>query len=951
LREVLFASAGDVTIKETRYAQPALFVNEFALAMLWRQWGLRPAAMLGHSIGEYVAAHLAGVMSLEDALALVTARGQLMQAMPSGAMAAVQLDAGRLDPWLKESDCTVEIAAVNAPAMCTIAGASAAMAKCLTLLRAEGIETRPLHTSHAFHSSMLEPVLAPFTAIVEKVALSPPTLPYISNVTGDWISSQQAVSPAYYAQHLRQTVQFEAGIRVLARDPTLHFLEVGPGNTLTSLARLCIGPDGMRRTSASLGTARDKPGEVEGLLETAGRLWLAGVPLDWIGLHGASQPKRVPLPTYPFERKSHWVEAAAPAASPTAAEGSTASARKDYVHDWLFVPTWQRGDKLDAASPHLNGTWLVVGGTDALASAVAACVDAAGGEPLRVQEGASYARRDGSCFLRPGDAEDVAALSRDARRAGRTVAGAIILWGLGAEVENKARQLQVLYHAQVAFAAGLHASPKAPVRLIIATSGAQSVLDEPISFVDAAAAYGPVLALPSEVEGLQLRLVDLAPGTRSLPSEAAAVLVTEAATADAENQVAWRVGRRWLRRFEPSPLPPPPPDTLPLRRGAVVLITGGLGGMGLAIAQHLANRKQARLLLTARSAIPPRAQWDEWLAAHPCDENSTASIKALQAIEAAGGEVEVAVADVADEAAMRDAIEAARDRWGGIDAVIHAAGIPGSGELSILKSTSDVEAVFAPKAGGLEVLLQVLGDAPLQLVALMSSINSVVGVPGAGDYAAANAVLDAFVESDQVPPDWRRVVAFNWGAWREVGMAAKLAVPAARRAAWETYLRTGIGTADGLDAFDRVVASRHRRVVVLPYDLGHLLAQARAPAETRTFPIVASKPVPAVSGSASDGLPPTVGEGLDDDPEGAVESQLAAIWIELLGVERVGAHDDFFELGGHSLLATRVLARAEEKLGARLVLRDLFDAPTLRALAHRIVASRIADEEREEIEF
>jgi phthiocerol/phenolphthiocerol synthesis type-I polyketide synthase E len=951
LREILFAPAGDRTINETRYAQPALFVTEFALALLWQQRGLRPAAMLGHSIGEYVAAHLAGVMSLEGALELVAARGRLMQAMPRGAMAAVQLNSERLASWLNEQGCAVEIAAINAPTTCAIAGAGDAIAECLSRLEAQGIESRLLHTSHAFHSSMLEPALKPFTAIVEKVALSPPTLRYISNVTGNWISPQQAVSPAYYAQHLRQTVQFEAGMRVLAKDETLHFLEVGPGNALTSLARLCIGMDGPRRASASVGPARDKSDEIGRMLETAGRLWLAGVPLDWTGLHGASRPKRVPLPTYPFERKSHWVEAGAPTSSSATAEGSAASARRDDVRDWLFAPTWQRGDKLDAVSPHLNGTWLVAGGTDALASAVAACVEAAGGEPLRVQEGASYARHpDGSCSLRPGSADDAAALGRDAHRAGQGIAGAIILWGLGAESESRARQLQLLYHAQVAFAAGLHASPRAPVRVVIATSGAQSVLNEPITFVDAAAAHGPVLALPSEAEGLQLRLVDLVPDAPSMPTGAAAILVAEAATADGEDQVAWRMGRRWLRRFEACRLPSLPSDSLPLKRNAVVLITGGLGGVGLAIAQHLAHRKQARLLLTARTAIPPRAQWNERQASHPADESSNLLIKALQAVEAAGGEVEVAVADAADEAAMRDAIGIARDRWGGIDAVIHSAGIPGSGQLSMLKSASDVEAVFAPKAGGLEILLRVLGDTPLELVVLMSSINAVVGAPGAGDYAAANAVLDAFVESDRVPSNWRRVVSFNWGAWREVGMAAKLAVPAARRAAWESYLQTGIGTVDGLDAFDRVVTSHHSRMVVLPYDLSYLLARARAPAETASLPVAKAKPALAEPGLVPDRPPPSTGAALDE-PEGAVELELAAIWIELLGVERVGAHDDFFDLGGHSLLATRVLARAEEKLGARLVLRDLFDSPTLRTLADKIVASRMADEEREEIEF
>ena len=946
LRDVLFAPAGDTAIHQTRFAQPALFATEYALAMLWRQWGVRPAAMLGHSIGEYVAAHLAGVMSLDDALALVAARGQLMQALPPGGMAAVHLGADELAHRLEAAEGAVEIAAVNAPELCTIAGSAGALAACLARLQSAGIETRALHTSHAFHSSMMAPVLSPFTALVEKVALSAPTLPYVSNVTGQWITPQQATSPAYYAEHLRRAVKFAGGVRTLAADPALHLLEVGPGHALTSLARLGLGREGPRRVSASFGPARDERDDVDALRAAAGRLWLAGAPLHWAGLHGASTPRHVPLPTYPFERKRHWIE---PVIEPAASvvQASAVPQRSGDVRDWLFAPTWQRDDALAGTAPHLSGAWLVVGGPADLAEAVAARVVQAGGRAVRVHEGAAFERlADTSFQVRPGAADDVAALVRELRRGETAVAGAIVLWSLVAADDDPARQLRLLYHAQVALANGLDASPAAPLRIVVATAGAHSVLDEAVGAVGLATAYGAVLALPGEVPGLHMRLVDLA-ATLHLPHArpAAADLVAEAAANDAENLIARRAGRRWLRRFERCPLPVVPIEAWPLKARAVVLITGGLGGMGLAVARRLAERLQARLLLTARTGLPPREQWNDWLASHPRDERHAVAIETIHAIEAAGGEVMVAVADAADPGAMRTALQAARDRWGGIDGVIHAAGVAGAGQLALLKTPADVDAVLAPKAQGLRVLLQLLGETPLDVVVLMSSINAVLGAPGVADYAAANALLDAFAESTAVPAAWRRVVAFDWGAWRDVGMAAKLAVPASRRAAWQAYLQTGIGTAEGLDIFERVLASGRRRVVVVPYDLNQALALGRA---ASLAPAVASGPAASRAGAGAS-LPSS--DPAFAAPEGLIETALAAIWVELLGVERVSAVDDFFELGGHSLLATRVLARIDDTLGARLALRDVFDAPTLRALARRVSALTATHEDREEIEF
>lgn len=941
LRELLFAPAGDTTINETHYAQPALFVTEYALALLWQSWGVRPAAMLGHSIGEYVAAHLAGVLSLADALALVAARGRLMQGMAPGGMAAVHMDEGALRAWLAANAPALEIAAVNAPGLCAIAGPREALEAGLAALAAMGTEAQPLHTSHAFHSSMMDGVLEPFTALVRGIALHAPTLPYVSNLTGQWITPEQATSPAYYAEHLRRAVLFDAGVRTLSADASLHLLEVGPGRALATLAGLALGPQGARRVAASLGGAREAKQEAPAALDAAGRLWLAGVALDWAGLHGGRPARRVPLPTYPFERQRCAIDASAPAPAPAAdapvakAGGAQDLAFSRDVADWLYAPTWSRAPRNRAA--RLSGTWLIAGGADALAEALARQVGDAGGRAVRIAS--------------PAEAEAAVA---QARAAGQPVAGAFALWGLPVHEGSDTQAIQWLHHAPVALAAALAPSAREPVRVIVATAGAHSVLGEAVARSVAALAIGPVLALPLEMPGLRLRQLDLEAAGAESAESAAQGLLDEALARDEEDMVARRQGQRWLRRHERTALPAVDADALPLRDGAVVLITGGLGGMGLAIAQRLAERRRARLLLTARTALPPRAGWDAWLATHGGDERHAQTIAALRAIEAAGGEVELAQADAADATAMAAAVRAARARWGRIDAVVHAAGVAGEGALSALKTPESIEAVLAPKLGGLRVLRELLADEPLELVVLMSSINAVLGAPGVADYASANAVLDAFAESAEAPPAWRRVVAFDWGAWREVGMAAKLEVPAWRRAAWDAYLAQAIGTADGLDAFERVLASELRRVVVVPYDLPQALSLARSAALNP--PIEA----PRAEAAARDTAPARQAAsarpaGADDAPPGDVQARLAAIWVELLGVDSVAAHDDFFHLGGHSLLATRVLARIRESLGVQLALRDMFDASTLQALAQRVqeglATTEANDDDREEIEF
>ncbi|WP_254564924.1 type I polyketide synthase [Oscillatoria sp. HE19RPO] len=298
-------AAATEKLAQTQFTQPALFVIEYATAQLWQSWGIQPTGAIGHSIGEYVAACLAGVFSFEDALALVAVRGRLMQQLPGGSMLAVCLSAEEVRTYLEDS---LSLATINSPSLCAVSGKTEAIAQLERQLTATGVTCRRLHTSHAFHSPMMEPILDEFRDRVAQVRRNPPQLPFISNLTGTWITPEEAIDPHYWANHLRQPVQFSDGIaEVLTRENSI-FLEVGPGRTLSTLTQQQVHPKSPRTILCSLRHPRDGQSDLAFLLATAGRLWLSGVQMDWMAFSSQENPRRIPLPTYPFQRQRYWID-------------------------------------------------------------------------------------------------------------------------------------------------------------------------------------------------------------------------------------------------------------------------------------------------------------------------------------------------------------------------------------------------------------------------------------------------------------------------------------------------------------------------------------------------------------------------------------------------------------------------------------------------------------------
>jgi acyl transferase domain-containing protein/acyl carrier protein len=964
IRDVLFPPPGGEAsatqrLQETALTQPVLFSVEYALAKLWMSWGIVPSGMLGHSVGEYVAACLAGVFSLEDALALVATRGQLMQALPRGDMLAVSLSETEIATELGDN---LALAAINGAHMCVVSGARDDVQALRERLETRGVSCRPLHTSHAFHSAMMEPALEPFTRRVAEVALDAPELAFVSNVTGTWITREQATDPGYWARHLRSTVRFADGLATLLAQQDTVLLEVGPGQTLSSLVRLHPARTNDQLAVASMRHPHDPTADHKALLSALGRLWVSGVDVDWLAVHAPEKRARIPLPTYPFERQRYWVEPETPMFSEAASNASAAvtfPSRRDDLDSWFYQPSWKRLDRpcglvdtLESAMPEQD--WLVFDDNNGLGEQLIERLTARRQRVARVVLGITFATIDVDTYCLPADdPEGYRALLRALQDSGRMPARIVHLWNTGpvtpgalseeiADIQGRAFY-SLTYLAQ---ALAEHAT-SATLQIDVVGNGVFDVLgDEPLE-PSKATLLGPCRVIPQEYPW-RCRYLDV-----RLPDEKSEELTTrvwaELLQPGDANIVALRGRHRWVPGFEAVQLEPGSAATPLLRERGVYLITGGLGGVGLALAEYLARTVQARLVLTGRGRLPERHYWDAWQAEHGPNDPVSRRVSAVRRLEEEfGAEVLTIAADVTDATQMRQAVTAARARFGRIDGVVHAAGLPGGGVIA-QKTREQAEQVLAPKVLGTVVLADAVHAETLDFFALCSSTASLLGSVGLVDYAAANAYLDAFAHAQTRLGN--RVIAINWGVWQEVGMAADAPVTANLQSIKDARLRDGMRTAEAQLAFGRILANPLPQVVVSTQDLHRLSALYAQNDKVGTRDVAEA---PAIHAR------PRVDSAFAA-PNTDIEEQLAGIWRTLLGFSEIGIHDSFFDLGGHSLMATQLLARVQHLYRVQLPLRSVFEHKTIAELAAQIEAVRWAaaqvdevtseDGEREEIEL
>jgi polyketide synthase PksJ len=798
MKEIIYPSdrsdrsdRSDILINQTEIAQPVLFVFEYALAKLLMHWGIKPYAMTGHSIGEYAAACLSGVFSLEDALKLVALRGKLMQQMPTGSMLSVPLPEEQLTLTLKEANANADardalsLAAVNTTAYCVVSGSHHAIDTFAEKLKGTGCECKLLHTSHAFHSVMMEPILQEFKEKVKGISFNKPVIPYISNLTGRWITVEEVENPGYWTRQLRETVRFVDGLTELLKEANTIFLEVGPGRNLATFVRQHKNKKPAQLNLNLVRHPKENVSDTYYLLGRIGRLWLNGGKIDWQQFHAGERRLRVPLPTYPFEKNRYWLEGDLNTLAQKELFEEPRMKKQENLADWFHIPTW---DTHIFASPVIDGqpahktpgpyNWLVFMDKGDIGTWLVEELIRQGHYVIMARVGDGLVKTgDNEYTMNPGRGSDYEALLREYLTRGKIPTRILHLWNItGDNEEPNLEWTQALgYYSLVYLAQALgKQSWNESIQISVITNQVQAVTGKEQLAPYKAPVLGAVQVIPREYPNINCRCIDVEfsnsagnPGNGDLIRH----LLTELLLENPETVVAFRDNYRWVKGFAPLPLEAASPAASRLKPGGVYLVTGGLGGIGLVLAEYLAKTVKAKLVLTGRTPLPDREEWGRWLNSPNPQDSIRQKIQTVLRLEDAGAEVLVVSADVADKAQMQTAVARARERFGKFNGVIHAAGVPDGGLIQ--RRTRDMsEQVFAPKISGTLVLDELLDEDELDFFILCSSISAVTAPLGQVAYCAANTFMDNFAYYKTLKQQ-KFTVSINWDAWREVGMAVE----------------------------------------------------------------------------------------------------------------------------------------------------------------------------------
>jgi len=934
LKKMLARAAGPQdreaeALNRTRLAQAALFTVEYATAMLWRSLGIVPDAVVGHSLGEYVAACLSGVMTLEDALRLVATRARLAAELPEGGMLAVTLGEAALAPLLPPE---LSISLVNGPELCVVGGPADVVARFERTLDEKNIISRRVRNAHAFHTKMLDPIVQAFEREVRHVRLGTPSIPCISNVTGTWITPADAADPAYWSRHATNTARFADALQELwqLRDPIV--LEAGPGRTLGVLAMQHPARRGAGNplVLSSLRQEYDNQPDSEVFSTAIGTLWLAGADIRWDEAQRGARRTRLPLPTYPFEGRHYWIE------PPRSAAADAAMVRKNADRStWLYVPSWKRALPrtvgFDAARrPSETRTCLLFADENGFTARLTASLRAAGHVVFTVQPGERFRQTGSHSFtVAPANPRHYDDLVR-ALPAGAPSC-VVHAWSLGERRAAADRAQFALEQAHgfysllyLARALAAHRAGQ-EVHLFALSSNVHDVCGTEDLAPEKSTVLGPCMVIGQEYPNVRVRSIDLDPAGE--PARDAAHVLAEILNPDASLLVAHRNGQRWVRAYERVTADVSSAKAATLREGGVYLITGGLGKIGVAISEYLAATYRAKLVLVGRAELPGRDATDAWFATHGADDPTSARLLAIRRIESLGGEVLYVSANAGNPDAMRDAVGQAYARFGTLHGVIHGAGIVGDeGYREIERcETANCERHFEAKAHGALALEQALEGRPLDFCLLFSSLAAVLGGIGQAAYASSNLFLDAIARRHRhsVVP-WLSV---NWDVWR-----LNESDPATTGLGM-TLKELGMNAAEATAMLETVLAARHAGQLVV--STGNLDARIDQWLATTSL----SERTPVAPPRSSGRQPLKTGQ----QPRDEVEQQVARVWEDALELEEVGINESFARLGGHSLLAVRIVTQLRKAFQIDLPVRALFDTPTVAELAAHIKERLVAD--------
>lgn len=765
LAEDMSREEADAKLTQPSVQLPLIMITEYALAQLWMSWGVKPSALVGHSMGENTAACLAGVMSFEDCIGLVLLRGQLFDTVPAGGMLSVPLSVEALAPYMDQS---LDIAAKNAGDLTVVSGPQQALDALQSRLVKDDIEAQRIQIDIAAHSRMLEPILDDFRAYLASISLNAPQMPIISNRSGQVLSTEDAQDPDYWVDHLRGTVMFADCLATAAQIPGRVYLEVGPGKALSSLARMHSDIAGGKVLS-SLRHPKEEIEDDKFFMEVLGRLWACGVDFDWSQIWGEARRNRVVMPTYAFQKAPYFI-----APSESAATAPQALMHQENIADWGYRMVWKPEladcDPDLLADPSLSTprSWLIFMDDTGLGRDLSDRLRAAGHSVTEVSTGDAFGKLASDRYVLAPERgrEGYDQLIADLIANGRAPDRILHLWLL-TEAETFRpgssffhRNLEMGFHTLLYLAqAMVEENLPRSVHVMSVTNGAARVAGEALPNPEKSVIRGPLGVLPREVPGVSGASIDV-----ELTEGLADRLFEELLADPSEGTIAYRGAKRFTQVAKPHALSQEP---VKWRMGETYMITGGLGGIGATVAREMLA-EGANVVLQSRSALPDRENWDKIKAFRAASDPLARRVRLVEDLEKLPGQLMIVAADVCNLDDMQRAVREVDARFGKINGVVHAAGVINDGPM-LAKSSVDVADVMAPKLHGTLVLDQLFADGDLNWLVLFSSTSTVTTPAGQVDYVAANEFLNAYSAARK--GDKTQVMSVNWGVWADVGMA------------------------------------------------------------------------------------------------------------------------------------------------------------------------------------
>lgn len=909
--------------------QVNIFVFEYALGSWLISAGIIPAAFAGYSLGEYAAACLAGIFSLEDALYLLVKRGELVSTQRRGAMLSVPLTAGELLPLLPHN----LYIAIDNKESCVVAGDYETVKQFEAECAAKRMFTFLISSHHAIHIPVAAEISVKFRNCLRNVVLNPPSIPMLANVSGGWMTEAQAVDPGYWVQHLTQTVLFSDNIDVLAGEfPEATFLEIGPGNDIGLLLKRCL-PESKQESVLNIANNDDSTVPQQAyFLQRLGMLWLRGHQFNWECFHTSNRGCKTPLPGYSFERQLFPVQfehtAMLPATRPAGA------GVKQELSKWFYLPAWRQKSAVTANKAVIKATAVILAETGCkLAAAMDTLLREDGQTPILVYAESSYSKTtDYQYGIDATAKEDYIQLFAAIAQSGITFNQVVDLRTYGSMFTVDAvndgiavtrNVLDCLESVSFTIQALDAAKAGRDITITLAGSRLYNVTGNEAVCADKTPAMALLKVIPQEFPGTRCRIIDLDPANAAALS--AAQLYRELLLVADGDPVAFRGRSRWIQFFEPVALPASEGCPAILRKGGNYLITGGMGNIGMAIARYLHETCDASIILCSRKGMPERNEWEQILDAgelHPhFDRVSTAS-----ALEKAGAKLYFGTADVADRDAMEKLVAETEATLGPVHGVFHAAGIIQRDALRVINGMqrSDFEVQLNAKVQGTLVLADIFNTRHPDFILMTSSLSPLLGGLGLASYAAANQFMDAWAHQQALADT--RWISLNWADW----------------SGWEKQveglmisdeaMNVNISAAEGIETLRRILHhhSDYPQTVISSSDL-----------EARLNKWIRLDSMDQLLGKTSAGgnsLLKNIKKRPEimtvyAEPATELEQHIVRIWESILGYDTIGVHDDFMELGGDSLKAITMLSRIRQVSDVPVQLEQFFMARNVRAIA------------------